>query len=147
MAKRHQKSKGTPPKKDGGQKRVRRSREWLEQEKVLKMEAMGCLLRSRILLENAERICERIDKQVAINPTELEWEAREKWYAEADRLDGLIRENEEAFKKLHEVYDDVCKRVNAFYGEEVMTPHEFESIAELCDEGEEEDSGDWWKKE
>ena len=133
------KSKGTPLK-------VKRSVEWLEQDKVLRTEALGMLLRSHILKENAERICDKIDRQMAMNPDTLDWQEKEKWYAEGEQLNKDIHINDEALLKLDKVYEDLRRRTTMLYGKDVMGPGLDLPPLEDLQDGEKEDKADWWRK-
>jgi len=149
------KSKKSPPVKvrryvkksvKAPREKVVRSPEWLEEEKVLKMEAFGVLLKSRILLSITSAICDAIDEMIKRKDSgKMSWMEQEKWYEDAETLNKKIIETDKLLRELDNTYEDLRKRVNKFYGEEVMrykAPY-----GRIQDELEEEDKADWWKRD
>lgn len=153
------KSKKSPPKKVVVRSRIRktdkrgnptkpvkRSAEWLEEEKGLKMESFGVLLKSRILLSITSAICDAIDEMIKRKDSgKMSWMEQEKWYEDAETLNKKILETDKLLRELDETYEDLRQRVNKFYGEEVMkykAPY-----GRIQDELEEEDKADWWKRD
>ena len=117
-----------------------------QQELEIKERALRMQLKSNRLKDEVDKNYAKICKFVTEYPEEvmdqLDWESKEKLYAEADALFDRIHALEDSLRKLDVEYEQLRREVNEFYGREVMQRVD---TSELLKDPEETDDADWWK--
>lgn len=124
----------------------------------IKRRALKTMQESRQIMkevdDNYAKICKFVNDYTEEKLEAMEWEQKEKMYAEADALFQRIAECEEILKRMDTEYESLRQEVNKFYGKEVMkdVPRKdvFDAMREAEEAGGESegdaDKSDWWKK-
>jgi hypothetical protein len=124
---------------------MKRTKEWLAKEKELKSEALLLLALSEVLKDKADDDYKRVMRLTEDTEDEkfqsLPWDEKEKIYATAEILDKRLQNSQEALKLLDKDYEVLRKKVNEFYGKELMKSCPMPSM----EEKDEKDPSDWWK--
>jgi hypothetical protein len=121
------------------------------ESKQLMADSMKVLFKSLVLKKIAEKAMMAVMafcvKYKNVKPDSVDYETREKIYAEAEELMGVWRVSIQELKKLDEEYEEVRKRVNAYYGKEIMPKREYPpGVKEMYDEVLGDADSDWWKR-
>lgn len=130
----------------------KKSKEWLEAEEKLRIEAINILLRSEQLRVIAEKNFYDIEHSKLIRFTKeeiekLDWQEREEMVREVEMMWKKVEECYNSLKELDIDYEVLREKVNNFYGTDIMNrsislkpfvmPEEFNDLMK--------DDADWWK--